>query len=89
MRLRTSRGQEIALYPASAAIGVEKLEHGRTYRLCQILPASPQRFEWIRLDHIAELPKSELERRRRTPRPDAIKRSQAESPAQDQSRKAA
>lgn len=91
MSLRTIRGQEIELYPASAAIGVEKREHGRTYRLCQILPASPQRFEWIRLDHIAELPKSELERRRRTPRPQSSKKSagmaegRIETPAQEQS----
>lgn len=82
--MRTIRGQEIELYPATAAMSVEKRERGRTYRLCQILPASPQRLEWIRVDNIAELPKSEIERLRRTPRPDAIKRSRVESPPQDQ-----
>lgn len=24
-----------------------RVEHGRRYRLCQILPAVPQRLEWI------------------------------------------
>lgn len=91
MSLRTINRQEIELYPANASVEVEKREHGRTYRQCQVMPPVPQRFEWIRLDHIAELPAKEREPLRRTPRPDAIKRSQAESLPldQDQSRKAA
>jgi hypothetical protein len=69
MSLKTVRGQEIALYPASTTVQTERKEHGRTYRLCQILPASPQRFEWVRLDNIIELPSEERDRLRRTPRP--------------------
>lgn len=92
MSLRTIRGQEIALYPAGT-VQTEKREHGRTYRLCQILPPVPQKFEWVRIDNITELPSEERDRLRRTPKPDAIKRSQAESRAQEQdesqSRKAA
>lgn len=99
MSLRTIRGQEIELYPATAAMRVEKREHGRTYRLCQILPPVPQRFQWVRLDNIREIPSEERDRLRRTPRPQSSRKiaSMAEGrievptqdKSQDQSRKAA
>jgi len=97
--LRTSRGQEIELYPATAAMRVEKREHGRIYRLCQILPAVPQRIEWVRLDNIVELTQEERDRLRRTPRPQSSRKSASradgrievptQDKSQDQSRKAA
>lgn len=51
----TKNGQAIEPY-AHAAPGFQtvKIENGSRYRLCQILPAIPQRFEWVNESNIRE-----------------------------------
>jgi hypothetical protein len=53
MRFRTKKGQAIEPYTgACPTFPVTKEENGRKYKLCQILPPIPQRFEWVNVGNI-------------------------------------
>lgn len=53
---RTRNGQSIEPYRAQhPEFSTAKIEHGRRYRLCQILPAAPQRLEWVNEANIVAL----------------------------------
>jgi hypothetical protein len=50
---RTKNGQAIQPYTGACKdFPVTKTEGDRTYKLCQILPPIPQRFEWINANNI-------------------------------------
>jgi hypothetical protein len=50
-RYKTVNGTPIERYHSqphpAGAMSVTKIEQGKRYRLCQIMPPIPQRFEWI------------------------------------------
>lgn len=50
-RYFTVKGQEIFPVPMTA----DTVSNGMTYRYYQLSPPLPQRFEWIRLDHVKEI----------------------------------